>query len=166
MASEKRSTSVENDDVNDFSAAASPAARKYHWWRGTFFNATILGICSFLAPGIWGAMNSLGAGGLQSTPKFFRFSRSSCLLVIISIRTVLGQVSSTPVHFLSQLIAMHSAGNALTFCLMVVSCFFGSSLANVIGIKYTLMFGTVGYARQLYITILSHLGIIYLFLYP
>ncbi|KAK0501789.1 MFS general substrate transporter [Armillaria luteobubalina] len=38
---------------------------KVHWYRSTFFNATILGITNFLAPGIWGAMNSLGAGGLQ-----------------------------------------------------------------------------------------------------
>lgn len=35
------------------------------WYRSTFYNATILGICNFLAPGLWGAMNSLGAGGLQ-----------------------------------------------------------------------------------------------------
>ncbi|CAO1635379.1 unnamed protein product [Parajaminaea phylloscopi] len=37
------------------------------WYRATFTQATILGICSFLAPGLWGAMNSLGAGG-QSSP--------------------------------------------------------------------------------------------------
>lgn len=24
------------------------------WYRGTYYNATILGICNFLAPGIWG----------------------------------------------------------------------------------------------------------------
>lgn len=33
------------------------------WYRSTFYNALILGICNFLAPGIWGAMNSLGGGG-------------------------------------------------------------------------------------------------------
>lgn len=35
------------------------------WYRSTFFNMTILGLCNFAAPGIWGAMNSLGAGGAQ-----------------------------------------------------------------------------------------------------
>jgi hypothetical protein len=33
------------------------------WYRSTFYNALILGLCNFLAPGIWGAMNSLGGGG-------------------------------------------------------------------------------------------------------
>lgn len=33
------------------------------WYRSTFFNALILGLCNFCAPGLWGAMNSLGAGG-------------------------------------------------------------------------------------------------------
>ena len=26
------------------------------WYRSTFYNAIILGICNFCAPGIWGAM--------------------------------------------------------------------------------------------------------------
>lgn len=35
------------------------------WYRGTWYNCCILGFCQFLAPGLWGAMNSLGAGGLM-----------------------------------------------------------------------------------------------------
>lgn len=35
------------------------------WYRSTFYNALILGLCNFLAPGIWGAMNSVGGGGLE-----------------------------------------------------------------------------------------------------
>ncbi len=38
---------------------------KVKWYRSTFYNITILGLCNFAAPGIWGAMNSLGAGGAQ-----------------------------------------------------------------------------------------------------
>lgn len=30
------------------------------WYRSTYYNATILGLCSFAGPGLWGAMNSLG----------------------------------------------------------------------------------------------------------
>lgn len=40
---------------------------KYQWYRGVFFNATIVGISAFAAPGLWNAMNSVGAGG-QQTP--------------------------------------------------------------------------------------------------
>ncbi|RSL72057.1 hypothetical protein CEP53_001261 [Fusarium sp. AF-6] len=79
------------------------------WHRSTFFNITILGLCNFAAPGIWTAMNSLGAGGAAS-PKLV------------------------------------NAANALTFCLMVVSCYFSSTLVRYIGIKGALIFGTIGYA--------------------
>lgn len=40
---------------------------KYSWYHGVFFNATIVGISAFSAPGLWNAMNSVGAGG-QQTP--------------------------------------------------------------------------------------------------
>lgn len=39
-----------------------------------------------------------------------------------------------------------NGANALTFCLMVVSCFFSPVLVRYIGIKYALIFGTMGYA--------------------
>lgn len=75
------------------------------WYRSTFYNATILGLCNFAAPGIWGAMNSLGAGGAQKP-------------------------------------YLVNTANALTFCLMVVSCFFSSVIVRYIGIKGALVFGT------------------------
>lgn len=83
--------------------------KKVKWYRSTFYNALILGMCNFLAPGIWGAMNSLGGGG-----------------------------ASKPY--------LVNTANALTFCLMVLSCFFGSVLVKFIGIKWTLIVGTMGYA--------------------
>lgn len=39
-----------------------------------------------------------------------------------------------------------NAGNALTFCLMVVTCYFSSVLVHYIGIKWALIIGTMGYA--------------------
>lgn len=75
------------------------------WYRSTFYNMTILGLCNLAAPGIWGAMNSLGAGGAAST----------------------------------QLV---NAANALTFCLMVVSCYFSSVIVHYIGMKGALVVGT------------------------
>ncbi|KAK4031772.1 major facilitator superfamily domain-containing protein [Parachaetomium inaequale] len=79
------------------------------WYRSTFYNITILGLCNLAAPGIWGAMNSLGAGGAAKP-------------------------------------GLVNAANALTFCLMVVSCYFSSVLVHYIGIKGALIFGTIGYA--------------------
>ncbi|KAL7625724.1 hypothetical protein AAE478_004947 [Parahypoxylon ruwenzoriense] len=79
------------------------------WYRSVFYNATILGLCSFAAPGLWGAMNSLGAGGSQSP-------------------------------------YLVNTGNALTFCLMVVSCWLTSGIVRYIGIKGALFIGTLGYA--------------------
>lgn len=39
-----------------------------------------------------------------------------------------------------------NGANALTFCLMVVSCFFSSIIVREIGIKWALIFGTMGFA--------------------
>ncbi|TDZ14097.1 putative membrane protein [Colletotrichum orbiculare MAFF 240422] len=79
------------------------------WYHSPFYNATILGMCSFAAPGLWGAMNSLGAGGAQEP-------------------------------------YLVNTGNALTFCLMIVSCWLTSSIVKYIGIKGALVIGTVGFA--------------------
>jgi hypothetical protein len=37
------------------------------WYRTTLFNAFVIGSVGFLAPGLWNAMSSLGAGG-EETP--------------------------------------------------------------------------------------------------
>ena len=79
------------------------------WYRTPLYNATILGLCSFAAPGLWGAMNSLGAGGAQKP-------------------------------------YLVNAANALTFCLMIISCWLTSSLVKYIGIKGALVFGTLGFS--------------------
>ncbi|KAF2756385.1 hypothetical protein EJ05DRAFT_532400 [Pseudovirgaria hyperparasitica] len=90
---------------------SSPFLREHpvKWYRSSFYNATILGLCNFAAPGIWGAMNSLGAGGAQRP-------------------------------------YLVNTANALTFCLMVVSCYFSSAIVHYIGIKNSLVVGTLGYA--------------------
>lgn len=36
------------------------------WYRTTLFNAFVIGGVGFIAPGLWNALNSLGAGGGQS----------------------------------------------------------------------------------------------------
>ncbi|KAJ5263527.1 DUF895 domain membrane protein [Penicillium angulare] len=42
-------------------AGGNPVKRV--WYRTTLFNACVIGCVGFLAPGLWNAMNSLGAGG-------------------------------------------------------------------------------------------------------
>lgn len=45
----------------------SPGPSKVkHWYRGTLFNAYVIGAVGFAAPGLWNAMNALGAGGARS----------------------------------------------------------------------------------------------------
>ncbi|EME78848.1 uncharacterized protein MYCFIDRAFT_144007 [Pseudocercospora fijiensis CIRAD86] len=40
--------------------------KKRIWYRTTLFNAFVIGGVGFMAPGLWNAMNALGAGGAQS----------------------------------------------------------------------------------------------------
>ncbi|KAL2867370.1 DUF895 domain membrane protein [Aspergillus lucknowensis] len=98
-------------DISTDEEAIDSVPHKYpvKWYRSTFYNALVLGMCNFLAPGIWGAMNSLGGGGAAEP-------------------------------------YVVNTANALTFCLMVVSCFLGSVVVRLIGIKWTLIIGTMGYA--------------------
>ncbi|CEJ83055.1 Putative DUF895 domain membrane protein [[Torrubiella] hemipterigena] len=44
-------------------ATVEPTRRT--WYRTTLFNAFVIGAVGFLAPGLWNAMNQLGAGGAQ-----------------------------------------------------------------------------------------------------
>ncbi|WYZ44608.1 hypothetical protein EsH8_VII_001044 [Colletotrichum jinshuiense] len=79
------------------------------WYRTVFFQATVIGLCAFFAPGLYNAMQSTGAGG-QQTP-----------YLVMSANAVLG-------------------------VMMVVTCSMGSVVANKIGLKNALIFGTTGYA--------------------
>ncbi|KAF4910592.1 UNC93-like protein [Colletotrichum fructicola] len=82
---------------------------KRTWYRTVFFQATVIGLCAFFAPGLYNAMQSTGAGG-QQTP-----------YLVMSANAVLG-------------------------VMMVVTCSMGSVMANKIGLKNALIFGTTGYA--------------------
>ncbi|KAK6074051.1 hypothetical protein SCUP234_08378 [Seiridium cupressi] len=46
-------------------AARISAPHHRTWYHTTLFNAFVIGGVGFLAPGLWNAMNSLGAGGAQ-----------------------------------------------------------------------------------------------------
>ncbi|KAL1732944.1 major facilitator superfamily domain-containing protein [Schizophyllum commune] len=104
---EKDNSSAVATSINNVESQGE--VHKVIWYRSSYYNAIILGLCNFCAPGLWGAMNSLGAGGAQSP-------------------------------------YLVNTANALIFCLMVVSASLSSSLVNLVGIKITLILGTLGYA--------------------
>ncbi|PYH65889.1 DUF895 domain membrane protein [Aspergillus vadensis CBS 113365] len=111
MSLEKQ-PSLTDEEVQDTPSSTPFEPSRDHkvkWYRSTTYNALVLGLCNFLAPGIWTAMNSLGGGGSESP-------------------------------------YLVDAANALTFGLMVFSCFFGSVVVRLVGIKWTLILGTIGYA--------------------
>ena len=54
--------SVSSDTDN----ASTQLTPKRTWYHTTLFNAFIIGGVGFMAPGLWNAMNSLGAGGAES----------------------------------------------------------------------------------------------------
>lgn len=60
-----------NDEV-------APLDERYSWYRGVFLNASVVGIAAFAAPGLWNAMNSVGAGG-QQTPYLVMYLSIECL---------------------------------------------------------------------------------------
>lgn len=52
--------------AEDGGPATTATPQKRTWYRTTLFNAFVIGAVGFLAPGLWNAMSSLGAGGAQS----------------------------------------------------------------------------------------------------
>lgn len=54
--------SVSSDTDN----APTQPTPKRTWYHTTLFNAFVIGGVGFMAPGLWNAMNSLGAGGAES----------------------------------------------------------------------------------------------------
>lgn len=47
-------------NLDSESAPTKATPGKILWYRSTWFAALVLGLCNFAAPGIWGAMSSLG----------------------------------------------------------------------------------------------------------
>ena len=61
--------SIAEEDQGSTPSEAIPEVKqdgKYLWYRGVFCQATIVGCCAFAAPGLWNAMQSVGAGGAQT----------------------------------------------------------------------------------------------------
>lgn len=62
---EKDAVSVEPPANNNHGEQHEVQLEKRKWYRTTLFNAFVIGGAGFLAPGLWNAMNSLGAAGAE-----------------------------------------------------------------------------------------------------
>ncbi|KAL9938394.1 hypothetical protein V8E36_003017 [Tilletia maclaganii] len=92
----RKSTASSVDVVREdgVSNALTPGAEyvrrtgKVQWHHSVGYNISILGLCSFLAPGLWGAMAALGAGGSQK-PELVNAANALtfCLMVVTSALT-------------------------------------------------------------------------------
>jgi hypothetical protein len=65
---------AEPTSVAEVPYEAEPLPRKVHWFRGTLFQTLVVGWASFLAPGMYAALASTGAGGLANVSRRFEFS--------------------------------------------------------------------------------------------
>ncbi|KAL9938388.1 hypothetical protein V8E36_003011 [Tilletia maclaganii] len=87
-------SSVDEERVGTSSRAITPGAAhvlrtgRVQWHRSVGYNITVLGLCSFLAPGLWAAMAALGAGGSQK-PELVNAANSLtfCLMIVTSVLT-------------------------------------------------------------------------------
>ncbi|KAL1968636.1 hypothetical protein VTN77DRAFT_1462 [Rasamsonia byssochlamydoides] len=57
-------SSTQNKDNNNDQEQGAPLEKRI-WYRTTLFNAFVIGGAGFLAPGLWNAMNALGAAGAE-----------------------------------------------------------------------------------------------------
>ncbi|KAI9932771.1 hypothetical protein ASPWEDRAFT_166426 [Aspergillus wentii DTO 134E9] len=57
---------AEQSSISTSSPDNVQVQQKRTWYHTTLFNACIIGGVGFMAPGLWNAMNSLGAGGAES----------------------------------------------------------------------------------------------------
>ncbi|CAI6094773.1 unnamed protein product [Clonostachys chloroleuca] len=94
----KSGGNIPTSDIEELSTA-SP---KYHWFRGVFFQATVVGIAAFTAPGLWNAMNSVGAGG-QQTP-FLVMAGNAVLFSLMTITCLCGSIVANRIGLKNTLI--------------------------------------------------------------
>lgn len=65
MSSTKDQSTEVNVQPSSPTPDAPPGKPRFAWRHGTLFNAFVIGGVGFMAPGLWNAMNLLGAGGAQ-----------------------------------------------------------------------------------------------------
>ncbi|KAI5194697.1 hypothetical protein E4T39_08536 [Aureobasidium subglaciale] len=112
-------TSPKSSIAADAQYHGSLYQRAHRFYRGTTFQAIILGLVSFTQPGIWDALNSK-----LMRPEDFRLALT------------VSQVWEP---------AVKPNPNAVTFAIMVVFSPFTAIMGNKYSLKWVLVFGTLGY---------------------
>lgn len=93
-------------------------------YRSCLFQIVIVGLVAFCEPGIWTALNNLGAGG---NAKVF----------------TLIPPNEKPTNKTQPF--LNNAANALTYGLMSIGCFLAGGVSNKISAKWTLVLGAAFY---------------------
>lgn len=135
-------------EQGSISASSDTPIEKRVWYRGTLFNACIIGGVGFTAPGLWNAMNALGAGGAQEP---FLINAANALVFGLSMC----QIAAIKYWNLE-------LGFVLTCLLVGILCLFGGPIANRIGLRWTLMLGAVGYPVYSYVYLEWNIKLCYL----
>ncbi|KAG5657312.1 hypothetical protein KAF25_005876 [Fusarium avenaceum] len=93
------------------------------WHRRVFFQATIVGLCAFLAPGLYNAMQSTGAGG-QQTP-YLVMAANSVLGCMMVLTCSLGSVVANKVGLKNALVI-----GTTGYCLYAASLYTNNRYGN------------------------------------
>jgi hypothetical protein len=120
------SKSTEHEICNASGNNHKPVSRFTRWYRSPLFNVVIVGLISFTQPGIWNALNSM-----------FSLTLSSIQPNLIFVDVGAGGQQEP---------YLVNGANSLTFGIMVFGCSLFAILANKVGLKSVLLFGTLGYA--------------------
>ena len=111
-------------------------------YRSCLFQIIIVGLVAFCEPGIWTALNNLGAGGNASvSPSCF----AKVLLITFTFPPPWGHHIGLLANISPQQPQLNNAANALTYGLMSVGCFLAGGVANKITSKWTLFIGAAFY---------------------
>jgi MFS family permease len=77
---------MSGDNLETGAGGIAPVKRI--WYRTSLFNACVIGMVGFLAPGLWNAMNSLGAGGEEKP--FLVNAANALVFALMGIFCIIG----------------------------------------------------------------------------
>ncbi|KAF1998132.1 MFS general substrate transporter [Amniculicola lignicola CBS 123094] len=98
------------DIAAEDSSTPSSEDEPYHWYRGIMFQATTVGLCAFAAPGLWNAMQSVGAGGQQSP--YLVMAGNALLFSLMTISCLSGSIVANKIG-LKNTLAVGTVGYVL-----------------------------------------------------
>ncbi|GAA5948922.1 hypothetical protein JCM3765_003952 [Sporobolomyces pararoseus] len=136
----KSDESLDDKNFDLVESAPTPATpTRIVWYRSTWWSAIALGLCNFAAPGIWGAMNSLGAGGM-ATP--FLVNASNALTFGLMVLTAF--LTSTITRYIGVRWTLFFGGSGYAVYAAGLYC------NNRFGNEWFLLLGAALCARELF----------------